>query len=154
MQSRLWKEHIYTMKKSFYLRKSILIFAVVTIFFCACGELEIEESVQINIEQSSLWEKSEIQSAIDTTIDYFDANFIGCTLVDISYDEELCMKEKDYWIEQYHADEAIILTSTFDVDENGGDGSFNPNATYANWMWVLTRSDSDAETWTLQTWGY
>ncbi|MBD5451296.1 MAG: hypothetical protein HDR25_01515 [Lachnospiraceae bacterium] len=95
----------------------------------------------------------EIQSAIDIVIDYIDVNFEGNTLTDIFYEEELCMKEKDEWAYQYEEEDAIILTSTFDVDENGGDGSFNPNSTYSKWMWILTRSDSDEE-WTLRTWVY
>lgn len=41
-------------------------------------------------------------------------------------------------IERYHKEknqELIVLLSTFDTDENGGDGSFNPNDTYTNWQW-------------------
>lgn len=135
------------------IKRTIMMLTFMMLFFCACGELEIEEGVQINIEQSSLYDKSEIRLAIDIVIDYFDTNFEGCTLTDISYEEELCMKEKDKWAYQYEEEDAIILTSTFDVDENGGDGSFNQNTTYSDWLWILTRSDSNEE-WTLQTWGY
>lgn len=141
------------MKRKF--KGIILILSVIlTILFCACGKLEVEESVQVNIENSSLYEVSEIQSAIDVCLDYFNANFEGCTMTEISYEEELCRKEKDHWITQYEADDAIILTSTFVVDENGGDGSFNSNETYTNWLWILTRSDSTGGEWILQTWGY
>ena len=108
---------------------------ILTVFFCACGKLELEEGVQINIESSSLYQESEIQSAIDVCVDYFHTNCVGCTLITISYDDELCIKKKEEWAYQYGEDEAIILTSTFDVDENGGDGSFNPNETYTNWLW-------------------
>lgn len=132
---------------------AILLLVVIGAMLCACGELEVEEDVQINIENSSFYENFEIQSAIDICIEYFNENFEGCTLTDISYDEELCLKEKAHWITQYDVEDAIILTSTFNVDENCEDGSFNPNKTYTNWMWILTRSDSDGE-WTLQTWGY
>ena len=33
---------------------------ILTVFFCACGKLELEEGVQINIESSSLYQESEI----------------------------------------------------------------------------------------------
>ena len=33
----------------------------------------------------------------------------------------------------------------------GGDGSLNPNSTYRNYQWILTRSSGR---WELQTWGY
>lgn len=75
-------------------------------------------------------------------------------MIEISYEEELCKKEKEHWITQYEANNVIILTSSFVVDENGRDGSFNPNETYTNWLWILTRSDSAGGEWILQTWGY
>lgn len=134
---------------------NVLVLSVIlSALLSACGELKIEEGVQINIESSSLYTKSEIQSAIDICVDYFNENFEGCVLTEISYDDEFCIKEKDKWAVQYEADEAIVLTSTFVVDENGGDGSFNPNDTYTDWQWILTRSNSDGEEWVLQTWGY
>ena len=37
---------------------------ILTVLLCACGELEFEESVQINMESSSLYQESEIQSAL------------------------------------------------------------------------------------------
>ena len=67
---------------------------LIAAFLCACGELEVEEGVQINIEESALYEKSDIQSAIDVCVVYFNTKFEGCTLIEISYDEELCRREK------------------------------------------------------------
>ena len=62
------------------------------------------------------------------------------------------VEEFEGWAEQYDAEQAIVLVSSFDVDSSGGDGSLNPNSTYDNWKWILTRNDN--EKWTLQTWGY
>lgn len=42
---------------------------------------------------------------------------------------------------RYNADEVIVLLSTFDVDESGGDGSLNPNSTYTDWNWILVRKN-------------
>ena len=44
-------------------------------------------------------------------------------------------------LQQYGGDEAIVLTSTFDVDGSGGDGSLNPNSTYKDWIWLLVRNN-------------
>ena len=44
------------------------------------------------------------------------------------------------WAERNNADEVIVLTSSFDVDASGGDGSLNPNSTYAKWIWILARN--------------
>ena len=72
-------------------------------------------------------------------IDYFNENFKGCTLKEIYYagDNENYFKEI---LQQYGADEAIVLTSTFDVYGSGGDGSLNPNSTYKDWIWLLVRN--------------
>lgn len=59
-------------------------------------------------------------------------------------------------IERYHKEknqELIVLLSTFDTDENGGDGSFNPNDTYTNWQWHLVRT-ADEKSWEIIGWGY
>ncbi|MDR3277336.1 MAG: hypothetical protein LBT12_01065 [Oscillospiraceae bacterium] len=45
------------------------------------------------------------------------------------------------------------LLSDFEVDASGGDGSLNPNSTYTDWSWILTRDSSSAE-WRVDTWGY
>ena len=58
-------------------------------------------------------------------------------------------------IERYHKEknqELIVLLSTFDTDENGGDGSFNPNDTYTNWQWHLVRT-ADEKSWKIIGWG-
>jgi hypothetical protein len=38
-------------------------------------------------------------------------------------------------------DEVIVLVSSFDVDETGGDGSLNPDSTYTKWMWIMARQE-------------
>ena len=88
---------------------------------------------------SNIYSYDDITSAINTVIDYFNENFKGCTLKEIYYagDNENYFKEI---LQQYGADEAIVLTSTFDVDGSGGDGSLNPNSTYKDWIWLLVRN--------------
>ena len=88
---------------------------------------------------SNIYSYDDITSAINTVIDYFNENFKGCTLKEIYYagDNENYFKEI---LQQYGGDEAIVLTSTFDVDGSGGDGSLNPNSTYKDWIWLLVRN--------------
>lgn len=88
---------------------------------------------------SNIYSYDDITSAINTIIDYFNENFKGCTLKEIYYagDDESYFKEI---LQQYGGDEAIVLTSTFDVDGSGGDGSLNPNSTYKDWIWLLVRN--------------
>ena len=63
----------------------------------------------------------------------------GCTLKEIYYagDNEARFKEIT---QQYGGKEAIVLKSTFNVDETGGDGSLNPNSTYEDFSWLLIRN--------------
>ena len=101
---------------------------------------------------SEIYSKSEINDAIDIVLKHFKDYFKGCTLREIQYAGDDSYKEFEEWAEQYDAEQAIILISSFDVDSSGGDGSLNPNTTYDDWKWILTRKDN--QEWTLQTWGY
>lgn len=93
--------------------------------------------------------EEEVNAAMDAVIAYFEENFQGCTLREIKYDKN---RQNENWA-QYGADSGIVLSSVFDVDENGGDGSFNPNETVGdNWGWILTL-DENGE-WTLRNYGY
>lgn len=104
------------------------------------------------IGESSLYSQAEIEQMMDTVESTFRREFKGCTLLELKYDEAISQKQSGDWAEQYQADEAAVLTSSFDVDGSGGDGSLNPNSTYSKWLWVLTRNGDG--NWKLQTWGY
>lgn len=104
------------------------------------------------IGESSLYSQAEIEQMMDTVESTFRREFKGCTLLELKYDEALSQKQSGDWAEQYQPDEAAVLTSSFDVDGSGGDGSLNPNTTYSKWLWVLTRNGDG--NWKLQTWGY
>ena len=104
------------------------------------------------IGESSLYSQAEIEQMMDTVESTFRREFKGCTLLELKYDEAFSQQQSGDWAEQYQADEAAVLTSSFDVDGSGGDGSLNPNSTYSKWLWVLTRNGDG--NWKLQTWGY
>lgn len=104
------------------------------------------------IGDSELYSKSEINAAMDVAVDHFRRHFDGCTLTEISYDEEFNIKVSDDWAENYGADKCIVLLSSFDTDSFAGEGSFNPNSTYTRWQWVLIKNGIGG--WKLQTWGY
>lgn len=134
------------MKKIFIVLLSALLIGLV---LCGCGKVK---DVQITIGKSELYSQREIESAMRKVKWFFRLTFDGCTLRELSYDEEKSARETAEWAESYGAEQAIVILSEFDVDESGGDGSLNPNSTYKNWQWILTRSKSGG--WTLQDWGY
>ena len=118
----------------------VLLLALVWLFSLAsCGGNV--RKVNRSEYASEIYTDAEIESAIDTVIAYFKKNFEGCTLTEITY---LGDDKQDDWqefAEINHADDVIVLVSTFEVDASGGDGSLNPNSTYTNWKWILVRTD-------------
>lgn len=106
----------------------------------ACGGGDVGEVGILEVE-SELYTSAEIADGINVTLEYFKKNFDGCKLRELQYigDE----KNNDYldFATRNGADEVLVFTSTFDVDESGGDGSLNPNDTYRNWKWILVRTN-------------
>ncbi len=116
-----------------------IVFALVlTLSLTACGGGDIDE-VGIREVESEIYTFAEIGDGIDEVLDYFKKSFDGCKLRELQYigDE----KNNDYldFALRNGYDDVLVLTSTFDVDESGGDGSLNPNDTYKNWKWILVR---------------
>lgn len=97
--------------------------------------------VKITDYSSEIYSDAEIESAIDVAIDYFNQNFEGCTLTEITYLGDDQLDDWQEFVERNNADDVIVLISTFEVDASGGDGSLNPNSTYTDWNWVLVRTD-------------
>ena len=142
---------------------ALALLCALALTLCACGgaaepptgELTADVGGRINATilpaESSLYSEDDIDAAVETVLDYFSQNFKGCILTEIGYagDDEAAFRE---WAGNYDADEAIVLTSTFEVDETGGDGSLEPNSTYSDWQWILVR-DAGGD-WRHVTHGY
>ena len=119
----------------------ILLFVEYVVVFNKKGDVS---KVNIISNESKLYSNNDIDSAIDTTIKYFQKYFKGCSLLEIEYigDE----KNNDYlaWATRNNKEEVIVLISSFKVGLFGGDGSLNPNSKYENWNWILVR-DKDGK---------
>ena len=126
------------------MKKLLSIVFVLACMLClvACGGNT--NNVKITDYTSEVYSDAEIKSAIDVTIDYFEKNFDGCTLTEITYLGDDKLDDWQEFAERNSADNVIVLVSSFTVDVSGGDGSLNPNSTYTNWKWVLVRSDGGA----------
>jgi len=120
-------------------------------FLAGCTKGNVS-NVEFILGESARYAESEIQDAMDVAASHFKKEFEGRTLLTMEYDEAKSERSASGWAETYGAGECIVLLSSFEVDEQGGDGSFNPGDTYHNWQWVLVRSDDGA--WELKTWGY
>lgn len=120
--------------------KRVLAYAALclTLFaLTACGG-DVGEVGILEVD-SEIYTSADLESGVNAVLDYFKKNFDGCKLRELQYigDEE----NGDYldFATRNGADEVLVFTSTFDVDESGGDGSLNPNDTYRNWKWILVR---------------
>lgn len=89
-----------------------------------------------------------------------DFDFKGCTLKKIWYDEEKSNYHANGYLRNGKGsingtkiENVIVLLSEFDVDSEGGDGSFEPNSTYGDWQFILIR-DSKSSDWKIDSWGY
>ena len=110
------------------------------------------KNVRVGDYHSDIYTDAEIESAIGTAINYFQKQFDGCTLTEITYIGDAELGNWKEFAERRHADEVIVLVSSFDVDASGGDGSLNPNSTYTNWKWILVRNQNG--NWTHADHGY
>lgn len=131
---------------------SVIVLLFVSMILCACGSGGKTDDVELYIGNSNIYSTREIEHAMDVVIHFFKKEYRGCTLLTLSYDEALSLETNDRWAAQYNVDEAIVLTSSFNVDSTGGSGNLNPNTTYDNWKWILTRSNHEG--WTLKNCGY
>ena len=133
------------------MKKIVNLLLILCLLLTGCGGGNIS-GVQVAIGESVSFTRDEIEQAMDVAMDHFRREFDGCTMTAIRYDESKSYAQSLEWANTYGAEEAIVLYSDFDVDASGGDESLNPNSTYRNWQWVLTRNGGGK--WNLRTWGY
>lgn len=133
------------------MRKLLCLILFLMLMLSGCGGGDVSR-VQTIAGESEIFTQREIQDAMEVAMNHFQKEFDGCTMTKIAYSEEKSGAAALEWARQYGADEGIVLYSSFDVDASGGDGSLNPNSTYRNWQWVLTRNKGG--NWVLRTWGY
>ena len=112
---------------------------VCVIGLVACGGNT--KNVRIIDYSSEMYSDAEIENAIDVVINYFEKNFEGCTLTEITYLGDDKLDDWQEFAERNNADDVMVLVSSFNVGASGGDGSLNPNSTYTNWKWVLVRTN-------------
>lgn len=129
--------------------KRMIALLLCALLLTGCGGGDVSEVDRV-VGESALYTPLEIKSAMNKVMGFFKAEFDGCTLTELLYDEETVGERQRAWAEDYGA-EVIVLLATFDVDETGGDGSLNPNSTYTKYQWVLSKSIFG---WEIRDWGY
>ncbi|HFR3954217.1 hypothetical protein [Streptococcus suis] len=122
------------------MRKCLAIFSLLCcLFLVGCRTGAAYQAKIEPMEASELYTEKEIQDAVVVVQDYFDKHFTDCQLLTIGYggdDEKLF----DDWAENYGAEEAIVLTSSFKVAAEGAEPTLEPNSIHRDWKWILVRN--------------
>lgn len=142
------------------MKKVILLIIVLLLAtsLVACKQNIKENDVITDAGESTKFNEKEVNEAIDTVKNGFDLE--GCSLKKVWYDQE----KSDYATSAYlgtgkgsinrvKPENVIVVFTEFDVDFEGGDGSFEPNSTYADWQFTLIR-DYIKDDWKIDTMGY
>lgn len=127
---------------------TLLLTVVLMLGLTGCGELSA--TFAIVGEKSMVYTETDINEAMDVVLDCFRKEFDGCTLLELGYAGDDTRAEQKEWATQYDADECILLVCSFETD--GTVGPLNPNSTYENYKWVLTRTGGGE--WEIKTNGY
>ena len=118
---------------------ALVLALICVIGLVACGGNV--KNVKITDYSSEIYSDAEIENAINVAINYFEKNFEGCTLTEITYLGDDKLNNWQEFAERNNADDVMVLVSSFNVGASGGDGSLNPNSTYTNWKWILVRTN-------------
>jgi hypothetical protein len=134
---------------------SLLFLLALCISVFACKSNSETSAVDIDYGSSTRFSNAEIKMATEAVLTKFK-DFVGCELKHLWYDEEQSNRRiGEYWkyIDGVVLEEnVIILISDFYVDSSGKNPTLNPDSTYTDWMWILTR-ESKGDKWTVDDWG-
>mgnify|MGYP007135805069 FL=1 len=142
-------------KKSIIAICAVLVILVLAAVLVLTGNRGNVSNINRVVGYSALYGENSINEAFDVIEKKFAKDFEGCTLTELRYEEDVENRFAEE-IEKYHKEnnqELIVVLSTFNTDEKGGDGSFNSNDTYDNWQWYLVKT-ADKKSWDIINWGY
>lgn len=142
-------------KKSIIAICAVLVILILAAVLVLTGNRGNVSNVNRVVGYSALYGENSINEAFDVIEKKFVKDFDGCTLTELRYDKDVENRFAEE-IEKYHKEnnqELIVVLSTFNTDEKGGDGGFNSNDTYDNWQWYLVKT-ADKKSWKIINWGY
>ena len=67
------------------MKRILVMILVLSIVLCGCGKVS---GAKLEIGESAIYSRAEIQSAMNVVKNHFRQGFEGCTLLNIRYDEE------------------------------------------------------------------
>ncbi|MBQ3482225.1 MAG: hypothetical protein IJH48_07920 [Oscillospiraceae bacterium] len=126
---------------------SIIILLAMLLGLAGCGG-----GVTIGSFSSKYFNTEDYDSAVQEVMTAF-SEYEGCTLKKIGYVGDAAVKaEAD--ARGLAPEQIIVLSSTFTTDDKDHGLVFEPNKTYEDYLWVLTRSSSTDPFWVVADRGY
>ena len=125
---------------------AFFVLLVVLLGLAGCGD-----AVSVGGFSSKYMNNDDYEAAVQEVMTYF-SSFEGCTLKKVGYAGDAVVKaEAD--ARGLAPEEVIVLTSTFETDGENHNNGLNPNYTYEDYTWTLTR-DTTAGLWEVTDHGY
>jgi len=113
----------------------------------ACGG----SSVKVGSFSSLYFNEDDYDNAVQEVFTYF-SDWEGCTMTEIGYAGDDAVKAEAE-IRGLAPEQVIVLTSTFTTDGEDHQNGLEPNYTYEDYKWILTRNTT-AEPWNHEDHGY
>ena len=125
---------------------AFFVLLVVLFGLAGCGD-----AVSVGGFSSKYMNNDDYEAAVQEVMTYF-SSFEGCTMKKIGYAGDAAVKTEAE-ARGLAPEEVIVLTSTFETDGENHNNGLNPNYTYKDYTWTLTRPTS-AGLWEVTDHGY
>ncbi len=125
---------------------AVILLLAALLSLSACGN-----AVTIGGFSSKYYNGDDYDAAVQEVMTYFKS-FEGCTLQKIGYAGDAAVKAEAE-ARGLAPEQVIVLTSTFVTDKEDHHNGLEPDHTYEDYLWILTR-DSSAALWEHKDHGY
>lgn len=117
-----------------------------------CGVPGNVNQATVTLGESATFSQAELKAAADAVLETF-RGFEDCTLVKLTFSEAFSRRQRELASPPLpEGAAAVVFSSEFRVGPNGQGNGFNPNSTYRDWTWTVTRAEPSAP-WTVTNWG-
>ena len=125
----------------------ICVMLIVTVVcFAGCGS-----AIKVESFKSKYYDTEEYQAAVDEVMSYF-TDFEGCEMSEIRYAGDEAVKAEAE-TRGMDCDHVMVLKCTFTTDGENHENGLEPDYTYEDYGWILTRELKDGM-WTVEDHGY
>ena len=119
---------------------AVLVLLAALLSLAGCGD-----AVTIGPLSSRYFDSEDYDSAVQEVLTFFQG-FEGCTMKKIGYAGDAAVKAEAE-ARGLAPEQIIVLTSTFETDGTSREDGLEPNKSYEDYQWILTRGGSFDPFW-------